>query len=207
MAYKVVAADDYLMPRQVIAGAIAMSDRYELAASLASAEEAAEYCLRHPVDLLIMDVVMARGISGLEAAERVRKSNTGIRIILMTSMPEVSYIEKARKIGVDSFWYKEVQEIPILELMDRTMNGEHVYPEDTPAVELGNASSKELTRKELEILRELTGGATNQEIAEKFGIKTETVKMHISNMLQKTGFRNRLELAVKARVDGLVIKD
>jgi two-component system vancomycin resistance associated response regulator VraR len=56
-------------------------------------------------------------------------------------------------------------------------------------------------------LRELTDGASNREIAQMLGISERTVKMHITNMIQKTGFRSRLELAVKARTGGLVIPD
>ena len=74
-------------------------------------------------------------------------------------------------------------------------------------IRIGNAVSMEFTEKETEVLRELTDGASNKEIAEKLGISERTVKMHITNMIQKTGFRSRLELAVKARTGGLVIPD
>ena len=59
----------------------------------------------------------------------------------------------------------------------------------------------------VEILRELVGGSSNKEIGEKLGIEASTIKMHISTMLQKTGYRSRLELAVKARDFGLAIND
>ncbi|MCR5477065.1 MAG: response regulator transcription factor [Lachnospiraceae bacterium] len=116
-------------------------------------------------------------------------------------------MERARSIGVESFWYKEVQERPILEVMERTMAGESVYPDHTPVVELGNTVSTELTDRELDVLRELTDGASNKEIADSLGISERTVKMHINNMLAKTGFRSRLELAIKARTGGIVIHD
>lgn len=87
------------------------------------------------------------------------------------------------------------------------MNGESIYPDQTPVIRIGNAVSTEFTEKETEVLRELIDGASNKEIAEKLGISERTVKMHITNMIQKTGFRSRLELAVKARTGGLVIPD
>ena len=152
-----------------------------------------------------MDIVMSQGMSGMEAAARIKAAQPGIRILMVTSMPEVSYMQKARAAGVDSFWYKAVQDKPLSEVIRRTMAGESIYPDTTPTVQLGNAVSSELTPKELEVLREMVGGSTNQEIAEKLGISVQTVKTHITNMLQKTGFRNRLELAIKARIDGLVI--
>ena len=87
------------------------------------------------------------------------------------------------------------------------MNGESVYPEASPELRLGLASSYDFTQRELEVLREITGGDTNQEIAESLHLSVATVKSHILNMLEKTGFRNRTELAVRARESGLVILD
>lgn len=207
MAYRVLIADDFMMSRIVFENAVAVGENYELAASLDMAGAAVEYVKNQPVDLVIMDVVMSEGINGLEASKRIKELRPDTVILLVTSMPEVSYIEKAREIGVNSFWYKEVQEQPLLEVMDRTMAGEHVYPNHPPIVPLGNAVSTEFTDRELEVLRELVGGASNKEIAETLGVTERTVKMHIANMLQKTGFRSRLELAVKARTGGLVIHD
>ena len=207
MAYRVLIVDDFMMSRTVFEHAVEFSDNYELAASLASADEAVEFVNREPVDLIIMDVVMTKGMSGLAASRKIRDSHPGIRILIVTSMPEVSYIKKAREIGVESFWYKEVQEEPILTVMDKTMAGESVYPDHVPVVPLGNTVSTELTDREIEVLRELTDGASNKEIADRLNISESTVKMHINNMLQKTGFRSRLELAVKARTGGMVVHD
>ena len=158
-------------------------------------------------DLVIMDIVMTEGQSGLGAAKRIKDKCPSAKILMVTSMPEVSYINRARQVGADSFWYKEVQEEPILSVMRRTMAGESIYPDSTPVVSLGNAVSTEFTEHETEVLRELTDGASNREIAEKLGISERTVKMHITNMIEQTGFRSRLELAVKARTGGLVIPD
>jgi two-component system vancomycin resistance associated response regulator VraR len=128
-------------------------------------------------------------------------------VIIVTSIPEFSWLERARAIGADSFWYKNVSRAPLIEIMDRTMRGESVYPDETPPVTIGLASSKEFSTRELEILRELTGGASNQEIGRALGISPLTVKTHVKNMLDKTGFHTRTELAVEARRLGLVIKD
>ena len=85
------------------------------------------------------------------------------------------------------------------------MAGDHVYPESSPTVKLGLADSSEFTERELEILRIVTTGATNQQVAEQLGISENTVKSHVRSMLDKTGFRSRTELAIKARVIGIAI--
>ncbi|MBP5384545.1 MAG: response regulator transcription factor, partial [Lachnospiraceae bacterium] len=157
-------------------------------------------------DLVLMDVLIPGGMSGLEAARQIKQISPSTRIIIVTSMPELSYINQAKDIGVESFWYKEVQEQPILEIMDRTMEGESVYPSSPPLVMLGEAASTDFTEREVDILRELVGGSSNREISEKLGISEKTVKMHVTNLLQKTGYHSRLELAVRARHFGVAIK-
>lgn len=91
--------------------------------------------------------------------------------------------------------------------MNRTMRGESVYPGKQPNPEFGDIRKVGLTSRELDILRELTTNRTNEEIAEKYGISLNTVKRHIQNMLNKTGYRNRLELAVDAKALGLVVHE
>ncbi len=207
MKYQVMVVDDFLMSRQVFENAILQSEDYELAAAYATAAEAVEHIKDMKVDLVIMDIVMTEGMSGLAAARKIKEADPSVKILIVTSMPEVSYIDRARQIGVESFWYKEVQEQPILEVMDRTMKGESIYPDSTPVVQLGNAVSTEFTEREIEVLREMVDGRSNKEIAEQLGISERTVKMHITAMLEKTGFRSRLELAVKARTGGIVIPE
>lgn len=155
--------------------------------------------------MVLMDVVTKNGASGLVAAEKIKKRSPKVKIIIVTSMPECSYIERAKKIGVEGFWYKDFGEEPISSLIDRVLDGEIVYPLDKPEVRLGLAKGEELTERELEILRELTGGLTNAEIASKKGLSEKRIRNIVTGLLEKTGFHNRTELAVRARESGLVI--
>lgn len=112
-----------------------------------------------------------------------------------------------KKLGAEGFWYKDTSKESILCVMDRVMSGEIVYPDGLQTVDVGLAKSSEFTDKELVVLRFMTGGYSNQEIADKLGVSLNAVKKHISNMLDKTGLRSRTELAVRARETGLVILD
>jgi two-component system vancomycin resistance associated response regulator VraR len=85
------------------------------------------------------------------------------------------------------------------------MVGESVFPESTPVLHIGNADSSEFTDRELEVLRLVVAGETDAAIAEKLYMSLRTVKHHIQSMKDKTGFRNRTELAVRARAKGLII--
>ena len=205
MAFQVVIVDDQTVSRQLFERIVSGSDRYAVAASLDTAKVAYAWCAKVRVDLRLMDVVMNDGYSGLDAAARIKESFPGIRIIVVTSMPDAVFLRRAREIGVDSFWYKEAQAAPMLEVMDRTTAGERVWPDSPPVTPLGLARSTEFTERELEVLRLLAEGLTDREIAEALCVSVTTVRYHVGNLMGKTGFSSRTELAVKAVRSGITI--
>ena len=202
---KVMIVDDQSNSRQLFEIYVTSSEKYELVYSVETAAFADAFVLKKKIDLVLMDILMNDGSNGLEAAVRIKKNRPGIKIIAVTSMPESSWIKKARAIGIESFWYKETSKEGILDIMDKTMAGESIYPDSVPRVKLGLADSGEFTERELEVLRIMTTGISNAAIAEKLGITENTVKNHIRHMMEKTGFSSRTELAVEARVSGIVI--
>ena len=189
---QVMIVEDQNMPRQLFEMLVEASDRYETAVSIDNAAVADIYCMRGGIDLVLMDVVTKNGANGLDAAAKIKKHDPKIKVIIVTSMPEYSYLERAREAGVDSFWYKDISRETILNIMDRTMAGESVYPDSIPKIQ---------------VLRELLKGATNIEIGKKLYISPDTVKKHIQHMLDITGFHSRTELAVRVRETGLVIPE
>ena len=195
------------MPRELFEIYINSSENFKLLLSVTNASAAKSVCENNKVDLILMDVMTELGHSGLDAAEEIKKEFPDIKIIIVTSMPEYSWLSRARKIGVDSFWYKDGQKNSILEVMERTMSGEHIYPDETPVVRIGNATNHEFTERELDILKELTTGDTNAAIAERLNVSVATVKSHIQHLMEKTGFKTRTELVSEARSRGIVIKD
>lgn len=205
MAYRVLIVDDQSIPRQLFESFVAASDRYELAASVETAKFADAYCAGGRVDLVIMDVVMSDGSSGLDTAKRIKQSYPKIKVIIVTSMPDSMFLRRAREIGVDSFWYKEAQQAPMLEVMDRTMAGEHIFPDRPPSTNLGMAQSTDFTERELDVLRLLSEGMTDKEIADNLFLSVTTVRYHINNLISKTGFGSRTELAVNAVRSGIAI--
>lgn len=205
MAYSVLIADDQNMSRKLFESFVEGSENYTLAFSADRASIATEYCRKFPVDLVIMDVVMKDGRSGLDEAERIKGFRPETKIIIVTSMPESSFITRARTIGVESFWYKEVEQAPFVSVMDRTMAGESVYPDSAPVVTLGLAKSSEFTERELEVLKLLVSGLSDQEIADSLCVSFSAVRYHVNNMLQKTGYTSRTMLAIKASQSGIVV--
>ena len=102
----VLIVEDDPMARKLLEIYINDSEEYKLSLSIESAEMAELYCRRNPIDLILMDVCTAMDANGLDAAAKIKKSCPHIKIIIVTSQPEFSFIERARKAGVESFWYK-----------------------------------------------------------------------------------------------------
>ena len=201
----VLIVEDDPMARHLLEIYIANSDKYNHVQSVESAALAEFCCRTNKVDVILMDVCTAMNASGLDAAEKIKKSFPHIKVIIITSQPECSFIDRANAVGVDSFWYKNSDADEILSVIDRMMSGERVYPDSSPSLKLGDIFSEELTDRELEVLRELVAGESDAAIAEKLFMSLRTVKGHIQSMREKTGFRNRTELAVRARESGLII--
>lgn len=200
----VLIVEDDPMARGLMEVFLRDSGRYTLTRSIKSAAFAETNCLQYPVDLILMDICTALGASGLEAAAKIKKSLPHIKIIIVTNQPECDFISRARAGGVDSFWYKTPVASEMLELLDRTMAGESVYPDTTPALQIGHAWSVEFTPRQLEVLRELTSGDTNAEIAKRLGMSAITVRNHIQKLMELTGYESRTALAVAADKSGLV---
>ena len=204
---RVLIVEDAPMDRQLLELYISQCGNYELVPSVESAA-LAEFCCRTTrVDLILMDVCTSLSANGIEAARKIKQSFPNIKIIIITGQPECSFIDRARRAGVDSFWYKTAAADSILDVMERTMAGESIYPDSTPPLQFGYITSDQLTDREREVLREVVAGESDAAIAEKLHMSLRTVKGHIQSMRNKTGFRNRTELAVRARDCGLIIID
>ncbi len=201
----VLIVEDQELVLELLSEAVNRSERYRVVHTTKNADVAPALCSLGEIDLVLMDVCTEFDASGLDAARRIKQNRPEIKIIIITSIPEASWMDRAREIGVESFWYKRASR-ELLDIMDRTMAGQCVYPDAGPSVRLGNAAVGDFSAREIEVLRELTTGAGNREIAARLFISEDTVAFHIKRLLKKTGLQNRTELAVEARRLGVVMK-
>lgn len=202
---RVIIVDDQRLARQYFELIVAASDRYEVVHLVESAQFADTYVLRGGVDLVLMDVLMADGSSSFGVAESIKRLRPKVKVIMVTSIPEASWVDEARGRGVDGFWFKESSAEAVVDVMDRVMAGERVFPSAAPGTMVGRASSADLTSREVDILRALVDGLSNEEIAGRLCLAPSTIKTHMRHLLEKTGCENRTQLALAARVSGLVV--
>ena len=120
----------------------------------------------------------------------------------MTGLPEITFVERAREAGVDSFVYKNVGTSELLGIIRSTMEGYSTFPLAKRSI---IPDGVELTPVEIDILRLVCESKTRKEIAQELYLSEGTVKRHISEILAKTGYDNILRLAVHAVSNGLIV--
>lgn len=196
MKKRILVVDDQRLHREYMENVVRECADWELALSLTDAETGIEACRALPVDMVLMDIYTGGRFDGIEAAARIRESNTSIRIVLVTSMLDADYLGRARKAGADSLWYKDASPDTLADVIRRTFAGANVFPETTPKVQIGAITSDQLTATEIRVLRLLVEGYEYDEIAKELFVSPSTVKWHVSNILHKTGYANRTRLAV-----------
>ncbi|MDO5717276.1 MAG: response regulator transcription factor [Tissierellia bacterium] len=193
---RVLIVEDQRMELLFLKELISKKGKYKIIYTTENASLAEIYCLRNPIHLILMDICTAERESGLKAAEIIKKKYPEIKIIIITSMPDESFIRRAKEIGCESFWYKNSEDYDLIDIMDRTMKGESIYPESSPAVNIGVCKSDKFTENEITILRYLVEGLNYREIGEKMEISEFSVKYHLKKILKKTGYDNPLKLVV-----------
>ena len=201
----VLIVEDQKMAQENMEAIIKTSENYTLAGIIPNAADAELFCMRGGVDLILMDVCTARDESGIEACALIKKKFPKIKVIVVTSMAEHTFIEKARAARADSFWYKDASHGELLSVMDKTMAGERIFPDKTPEVKLGFTTSYDLTSSELDVLRALMQSTSDEDAANMLGCTKANIRWHVGKILEKTGYRTRMELLIAVAQKNLII--
>ena len=195
---KILIVEDQALARNYLCACVDKCTDCQVAGTLFRADAALQRCGEGAVDLILMDICTESDSDGLVAAESIKKIYPQIKIVMVTSMLEGRFLDRARKIGADSFWYKDSPSGDLVGIIEGTLAGKHFWPDSVPSVRLGNTLSCDLSDREIETLRLLCEGKTNAEIAEKLNVGESSVRTYINRMLEKTGYTNRNRLMIAA---------
>lgn len=198
MKTKVLVVEDNKYMLEFFSELIKKDGRFELVGALRDAAQADCFCRVNIVDLVLMDVQTLHSHSGLAAAESIKKRNPLIKIIIVTSLVDSLILKKARSVWADSLWYKDHGESEILSVIEKTLSGEHIFPDKSPNVEIGESWSDELSETQKNILRLYIRGNSYAAIGKKLFIEEPTVKYHMNQMIKKCGFNTKQELIAAA---------
>lgn len=174
-----------------------------------SAETALEIFNNNKIDIVIMDLGLP-AMNGIDATKRIRSSNKDVKIIILTSHNDEKEVLNSLRAGANAYCSKEINPQRLIQVVQSVADGAawfdpsiaHIVLRATtnsPVIDSeNNARSYDLTSRETQILKLMTEGYSNMEIAQILVISINTTKAHVANILQKLEVDDRLQAALKA---------
>ena len=200
---KILIVEDLAMLRDSLEHIIGEQPDMEVIGTTVDASKTLELCRNLKPDLVLMDVVTENDANGITWAERIRQELPDIKIVIMTALPEITFIDEARKARVHSFVYKNSGNDHLFYVIRSTMNGVGVYP--GPADRSPFAT--QFTEKEIAVIRLVCQGKSRSEMASELEMSESMLKPVITSILDKSGFDSIMKFAVYAVGRGLIVPD
>jgi DNA-binding NarL/FixJ family response regulator len=215
----VLIVDDQRLVREGIASLLAIQEGITVVGTAVDGQEAIAKAQELQPNVVLMDVRMPV-MDGITATARIRQQQPNCQVLMLTTFDDEEYIIKSLQAGASGYLLKDIPAADLAQAVRLTHAG--IYQLD-PSVAgklvgaLGKGEMKEkgktavpstiehdLTDRELEVLRLITTGATNREIAAKLVVSEGTVKNHVSSILSTLGLRDRIQAALYAHEHHLI---
>jgi DNA-binding NarL/FixJ family response regulator len=206
---RVLLVDDHALFRKGVADLLSSEPGFELVGEAGDGIRAVEMARELMPDVILMDISMP-GIDGLEATRRIKAEMPYVRIIILTVSESDQSLFEAIKSGAQGYLLKSVQPQALLDTLSGVVRGEasisgamaarllqDLARESRPASP-PPAPPARLTQREQEVLRLVSQGKSNKEIASALNIAENTVKNHLKNILEKLHLENRVQAATFA---------
>ena len=209
---RILVADDHPIVRSGLRQVLDAQPDLRVVAEAEDGAEAVERSMEEDVDLAILDVTMPR-MTGLHAAAELHRRRPELRVLILSMHDNEQYLFEALKAGASGYVLKSVADRDLVEACRATMRGEpFLYPGAINALikdflqraHAGEDVSDPLSPRETEIVKLIAEGHTGRKIAEQLVISEKTVERHRSNILDKLGMRDRVELTRYAIRRGLI---
>lgn len=216
MTIRIVVADDHQVVRSGFAALLDSQPDFAVVGTACDGAEAVTLGRDLSPDVLLMDVRMP-GVDGIEATRQLA-AEQGPRVLILTTFDLDDYVYDALRAGASGFLLKDVTaerlfdavrivaagEALLAPAVTRRLISEFARLQNSPAVHRTPALAS-LTPREVEVLRLVAEGLSNQQIATRLVVTDETVKTHVSRMLRKLGLRDRTQAVIAAYESGLVV--
>ena len=210
---RILIVDDHGMVRFGLRGYLASVPYLTVAGEATCGEEALDLLNRLTVDIVLMDLVLP-GLSGAETTRQIGTKFPKVRVIILTSFLDEQHVLPAIRAGAAGYLLKDIAPDDLAKAVLAVHRGQSVlHPRVMMQIATNIAEPtdheselfKLLSERELDVLRLLTRGLQNQEIAEQLSVSENTVRTHISNILTKLELRDRTQVALfGVRYFGLV---
>lgn len=173
-----------------------------------SAEKAVNIADNNKIDLIVMDLGLPN-INGIEATKKIRVKNKEVKIVILTSHDDEKEVLDSLKAGANAYCSKEINPTRLVEVVHSVIDGASWFDPNiahfvlkaatnTETIETSSNEDYNLTSREAQILKLITEGYSNNEIAKELVVSINTTKAHVASILQKLGVEDRLQAALKA---------
>lgn len=180
-----------------------------------SAEAAIEIFNNNKIDIIIMDLGLPK-MNGIDAAKHIKSLDKDVKIVMLTSHNDEKEVLNSLKAGANAYCSKEINPQRLVQVVQSVADGAawfdpsvaHIVLKagaNSPSFDVeNNAKDYDLTTREAQILKLMTEGYSNMEIAQLLVISINTTKAHVANILQKLEVDDRLQAALKALKNKIV---
>ena len=212
MPTRILLADDHGILRAGLRNLLNADPDFEVIAEAADGIQALELAEQTQPDLILMDISMPN-MGGIEVLQQLRGKQNSSKVLMLTVHEDDSLLKKAIRAGASGYLVKRAAESELINAIRTVMQGDmYVHPSMTrallkdlvPAQLSKPAGDNTLTHREVEILRMVARGYTNNQIAQKLSISARTVEGHRANLVGKLGLHSRVELVEYAEQHGLM---
>lgn len=215
MKYNILIVEDHELTRFGLKTTFENVDYVENIYEADSAETAIQIFNNKQIDIIIMDLGLPN-MNGIEATKQIRSSNKDVKIIILTSHNDEKEVLNSLKAGANAYCSKEINPQRLVEVVSSVADGAawfdpsiaHIVLKasaNSPTFETNdNRKDYDLTTREAQILKLMTEGYSNMEIAQILVISINTTKAHVANILQKLEVDDRLQAALKALKNKIV---
>ncbi|PTX59094.1 LuxR family two component transcriptional regulator [Melghirimyces profundicolus] len=211
MAIRILLVDDHPMVRKGLRLFLKTKEDMEIVGEASNGKEAVEEMERLQPDVVLMDLVMPE-MDGVEATRKMKEAHPGVKVVVLTSFSDQDHVLPAIRAGAEGYQLKEIEADELAETIRAAHQGQtHLHPRAAGHLvhQFTSGVSREekngpdvLTRREREVLRLITAGKSNKEIAAELVIAEKTVKTHVSSILGKLELQDRTQAAIHAIKQG-----
>lgn len=212
MAIKVMLADDHELFRVGLKLILEKNDNISVVEQAADGIECLDVLEKNSnLDIIILDINMPN-MNGIVVLPEIRKLYPNIRVMVLTNSNDTNFLIRALDFGISGYLTKDVNIAILYKAIEDIYNGKEYIQENLiPIVDnrilnrdIDLEKINNLTKREIEILKQIAGGRFNKEIADYLNITERTVKNHISNLFKKIDVNDRTQAAVFAIRNNLV---
>ncbi len=202
--YNVVIIDDHKLLRDMIAETLNSEGIFNIVATDGNAKNSVALCEKFKPDLILMDICTEDNSNGLIYSKIIKEQFPDTKIIIMTGLLDLNFINEAKEFKVDSFIYKNISKDSLIMTIKNTLDGYSIYPTEKVKTNVPNILVN-LTNTELKILTSYCKLLDRDEVAKELGISIRTLKTHISSIYEKTGYKSLTKLSIYCVVNGLIV--